>query len=257
MSKTHLQHGNTGFIEDQREFFDRLITQDWGTYHDATWDRMRRFEVAQIMRLVPPPRRVLNVGCGCGYQDREFAQWSTTEAVVGIDNSVNSIKQANLHYPHPKVKRLVADIFDYNALIQELGRFDLVVSFQVLEHLTNPQEFLTACASLARAGGYVAVVTPNRRRMLNRVLALCGRQPQLVDPLHFAEYSVTELVHMAHGLRAGSVGLRFHARFGYDISLALKGKTLIGPETPLNRVLTGVFPGLANIIGVIFQTAVA
>jgi 2-polyprenyl-3-methyl-5-hydroxy-6-metoxy-1,4-benzoquinol methylase len=255
MSKTHLQHGNTGFIDDQREFFDRLITQDWDTYHDATWDRMRQFEVRQIMRLVPTPRRVLNVACGCGYQDREFAQWSAVEAVVVIDNSVKSIKQANLHYPHPKVKRLVVDIFDYNALVNELGRFDLVVSFQVLEHLTKPREFLRACASLARDGGYVAVVTPNRLRLLNRLLALCGRQPQLVDPLHFAEYSVAELIHMAHGLCAGSVTLRFRARFGYDISLALKGKTLIGPETPFNRALTGVFPGLANIIGVIFQTA--
>ena len=253
MSKTHRQHGKTGFVEDQRDFFDKLITQDWEEYQSPIWNKQRQFEVRQILRLIPPPRRVLNVGCGCGYQDREFARTAAVEAVIGIDNSVNSVKQANLHYPHPKVERVVADIFDPDTLVKRFGRFDLVVSFQVLEHLSRPEEFLAACATLARDRGHVVIVTPNQKRLGNRILALFGRQPQLSDPLHFTEYSLAELRQLGNRLGERSIKLHYLARFGYDFHLALKGITLIGPETPFTMELGALFPGLANIIGVIFQ----
>jgi hypothetical protein len=32
MSRLQQEYGNKGYIEDQREFFDKLITQDWDTY---------------------------------------------------------------------------------------------------------------------------------------------------------------------------------------------------------------------------------
>jgi hypothetical protein len=39
-------------------------------------------------------------------------------------------------------------------------RADLLLCCNVLEHLTDPQAFATACASLVRPGGYMVVTVP-------------------------------------------------------------------------------------------------
>lgn len=183
------------FLEDQREFFDTLITADWETYLDPEWDAVRRREVEAIMSRVAGPR-VLDAGCGCGFHDAEIANWPGVEEVVGIDYSAKSIETAEREYPHPRVRRRVADI------LEPLGEapFDLVVSFQVVEHLTEPREFLQALAANAAPGGAVAVVTPNGRRLDNRLRRLRGKAPEAIDPQHYAEYSPCELVGLAAGL---------------------------------------------------------
>lgn len=183
------------FLEDQREFFDTLITADWETYLDPEWDAARRREVNAILSRVSA-RRVLDVGCGCGFHDVEIANRPGVEEVVGIDYSEKSIETAEREYPHPRVRRRVADVF------APLGEepFDLVVSFQVVEHLTSPRDFLAALAANALPGGAVAVVTPNGRRLDNRVRRLRGKAPELIDPQHYAEYAPRELVELGAGL---------------------------------------------------------
>lgn len=246
MSQTHQEHGNKGYIEDQREFFDKLISQDWEAYLDPGWDKVRKIEVQEILRLVPLCHHVLDVGCGCGYHDVVFAQSDKVEQVTGIDYSSKSIEQANYHYPHPKIKRQVADLFE---LIDEVhAKFNLAVSFQVIEHLNNPQEFLMACANGVVEKGYIAVVTPNRERLQNRVLQLLGRKPPLVDPLHFAEYTIAELIEIGQKANLTCVGY-----FGHSISLSLKGLTLINGTSSFAVELGQRLPTWSNVIGIVFQ----
>lgn len=248
LSKTHQEHGDTGYLEDQRAFFDRLITQDWETYLSPHWDRVRQLEVQEILRLLPaPPKRVLDVGCGCGYHDVQFARHAGVERVVGIDYSEKSIEQASTHYPHPRVERYVADIFD-EGQSGGLGRFDLVASFQVLEHLSRPHEFLARCADLAAAGGHVAVVTPNRLRAKNRLRLLLGRPPRMIDPLHFAEYTIDEVVAMGQG-----IGLRAVGFFGHTISLEYGSLHIIRGQSALGMWLGRRFPRWASVMGVVMH----
>lgn len=248
MSKTHKAHGNKGFIEDQRQFFDQLITQDWDTYINPLWDQTRQIEVQEILKLVPAPKRVLDVGCGCGYHDLIFAESTTVEHVLGIDYSSKSIEQAQHHYPHLKVKRCMADIFEHEKFINQFGRFDLVTSFQVIEHLKNGQTFLEACANCAASKGYIAVVTPNRDRLKNRIGKLLGRKPTLIDPLHFVEYSIKDLLELGR-----QVGLNYIGCFGHSIDLSFKGIHLLKTSSlaiELGRLIPSSW---SQVIGVVFQ----
>lgn len=259
MSITHQEHGDRGFIEDQREFFDKLITQDWQDYHNPVWDKARQFDVEQILRLLgSPPWSILDVGCGCGYHDLIFARHPGVERVVGLDYSPKSIEQANRYFSHPKVERLVADIFsDSGKLAQILGRFDLVASFQVIEHVTRPQEFLAACTEMTATGGYLAVITPNKRRLGNRLRALLGLPVDLCDPLHFTEYSLADLYQMGSQLGADlgktSRLLKFIACFGRSLTLSCRGICLLGPHLPFNAEMGRMMPDWADSIGIIFQ----
>jgi SAM-dependent methyltransferase len=194
------------FLPDQREFFDRLVTDDWETYDNPAWDGQRRREVAAILSRVPA-RRVLDVGCGCGFHDVEIAEWPGVEEVVGIDYSPRSVEVAEREYPHPRVRRAVADIFE---LQPEDDSFDLVASFQVIEHLTDPFRFLESCLRHLRPGGALAIVTPNRLRLDNRLRSAFGKELRLVDPQHFQEYTPRELRDLAAPLPlepAATVGL--------------------------------------------------
>jgi SAM-dependent methyltransferase len=61
------------------------------------------------------------------------------------------------------------------------ARFDRVVSFQVIEHLADPEPYLAAIAGLLAPGGEVLLTTPNR-------LTSDG-----VNPHHAREYAAAEL----------------------------------------------------------------
>ena len=248
VQKTHLEHGDKGYIEDQREFFDKLITQDWDAYLNPHWDKTRQLEVREILRLVPRCKSVLDVGCGSGYHDLIFAQGAGVERVVGIDYSTKSIEQANSHYPHAKITRFAADIFSDLETITQTGCFDLVTSFQVIEHLTNPVEFLAACAACVTARGYVAVVSPNRMRLVNRVRHWFGRAPGLGDPLHYAEYTISGFNNMGQ-----KAGLTYVGHFGHSTSFGLKGLTVIEGNSAFALKLGQYIPTWANVIGAVFQ----
>jgi 2-polyprenyl-3-methyl-5-hydroxy-6-metoxy-1,4-benzoquinol methylase len=229
-------------VEDQRQFFDELITQEWETYRSDAWDYSRRFEVERILRTVQP-RTVLDIGCGCGFHDVEFARHDFVTRVDAIDYSRESIKKANEEYPHAKVARRVGDLLAE----QPEPTYDLVVSFQVFEHLSDPASYFRYAIQACRPGGALAIVTPNRDRLDNRLRRWRGQHPVMVDPQHFHEYSISEL--SALGER---FGLRPIDSFGYGL------QSLIAPAlTPRDyRRVTrwgALVPRLASVIGVLFE----
>lgn len=240
MTRTHARFPT--YVEDQREFFDSLVTEDWDSYSSEVWDRVRRLEVAQILR-VAPGARVLDVGCGCGFHDVVLADHPAVEEVVAVDYSPRSVEAAERAYPHAKVTREVADVFELPP-----DGFDLVVSFQVIEHLTSGFDFLRACVGQARSGGAVAVVTPNRLRLDNRWRALRGRAPDVLDPQHFHEYSPSELRELARALPLEPL-----ATFGTGITFSLPrlGRPVI-PER-VGLALGRFLPSVANGFGQIWR----
>jgi 2-polyprenyl-3-methyl-5-hydroxy-6-metoxy-1,4-benzoquinol methylase len=249
MPRVHDKYKDSPYFEDQRHFFDELITKDWDKYDSERWDRTRQMEVSRIFSIIRPivgnrPISVLDVGCGCGYHDSALAEQSGVTRVVGIDYSAASIQQANTHYPHAKVERLVVDVFSSVAvsdLLTTHGSFDLVTSFQVIEHVPNPTELLAACARCARSSGYVAVVMPNRLRAQNLVRSLLGKELVSMDFLHYKEYTFDELTCLAAQAHLTPVG-----RFGHTFNLH---KWKLG----LSSVLIGTYlPRLADFIGMVF-----
>jgi 2-polyprenyl-3-methyl-5-hydroxy-6-metoxy-1,4-benzoquinol methylase len=229
-------------LVDQRQFFDELITEEWSSYINASWDYARRFEIAQLLRRIKP-RRILDVGCGCGFHDAEMAQFPFVEHVTGIDYSAQSIHKANEAYPHPKVSRHVADFLADP--IEPVH--DLVVSFQVLEHLPEPDQYFQKAIAACVPGGSIAIVTPNWARLDNRVRRRKGMPPALLDPQHFREYTVNELRDIGR-----THGLKMIDRFGHTFySGAAPWMT---PKNDRVRLQLGAWLlPLAHIIGVVFE----
>ena len=158
------------FLTDQKQFFDELITEDCESYKSNEWDYSRKFEIDTLFRKIKPPASVsvLDIGCGCGFQDKLMANYSFVRKVDAIDYSRKSIEVAESVYPHPKVTRTVAAFEAFKAE----HRYDLIVSFQVFEHLYNPEEYLRFCVEHCTVHGYVVISTPNRLHLYNRIRLL-------------------------------------------------------------------------------------
>jgi SAM-dependent methyltransferase len=102
-------------------------------------------------------RRVLDAGCGTAYGSELLATAGAAE-VVGID-----VARDVLGSVRPRVAESVRlDVADVCQLPYDDGAFDLVVCFNVIEHLENPRRALDELARVLAADGLFLVSTPNR-----------------------------------------------------------------------------------------------
>ncbi|MBL9189268.1 MAG: class I SAM-dependent methyltransferase [Opitutaceae bacterium] len=109
-------------------------------------------EVAQLVRrhLGPPPRRVIDVGCGLGSYGRSLLadgyDWIGAEV-----NPADCAELARLGLPHRQVDGRTLPFAD--------GEFDAALCLEVLEHIDEPRAFLREVARVAP--GRLIVSVPN------------------------------------------------------------------------------------------------
>lgn len=144
-------------------------------------------------------RDVLDVGCNTGYGTVRFAP--VARRVVGVDVSPAAIEAANRRASGGRPEFLLTTGLD---LPFPDDSFDLVSSFQVLEHVPDPLAYLREIARVTRPGGEVILATPNAAIRLDPGMAPWYR-------FHVHEYLAAEL----HDLLAQVFpGVRVRGMFG-------------------------------------------
>jgi SAM-dependent methyltransferase len=99
---------------------------------------------------------VLEIGTGSGFF-LDFANEQFPNArFSGIEYDERLMAETALRAPHAKLVQGNAENFDLGR-----GRFDLVVSFQVIEHLYDPGAMLANVRTHLKPGGIFLVTTPN------------------------------------------------------------------------------------------------
>lgn len=102
-------------------------------------------------------RRVLDAGCGVAYGSTILAD-AGARSVVGVDLAEDVLETVRARVP-PNVRLERADLRD---LPFEDGSFDLVVCFEVIEHITDQQEVVREFARVLSPEGLLLTSTPNR-----------------------------------------------------------------------------------------------
>ena len=143
----------------------RYAAEQHNTWHDdgvsaattAFYGDARELVHQRFLDRFPPAgeRRLLDVGCGLGYfVERALASgWDAT----GCDTSSVWTSRASARVG---AERIVLGAADHPDVIAR-GPFDLVTSWDVLEHVHDPLPFLRSLASLVAPGGSVFIRTPN------------------------------------------------------------------------------------------------
>ncbi|HYD64516.1 class I SAM-dependent methyltransferase [Azospirillum sp.] len=118
-----------------------------------------RYELAA--ELVEPGARVLDVACGLGYGSALLARRTAAARVVGMDASGWAVDYATLNYAalDERLSYRAGDACDLSAFAD--GAFDLVVSFETIEHLPDYRPFLAEVARVLKPGGRLIASVPN------------------------------------------------------------------------------------------------
>lgn len=124
--------------------------------------------LARILDATRPPR-VFEVGCGNG----AVANWLHMRGieVTGIDFSESGIIEARRAYPGLRLALGSA----YDDLVATHGRFPVVISLEVVEHLYFPRKYAKSVFDLLEPGGIAIISTPYHGYVKNLALALTGR----------------------------------------------------------------------------------
>jgi 2-polyprenyl-6-hydroxyphenyl methylase/3-demethylubiquinone-9 3-methyltransferase len=103
--------------------------------------------------------RILDIGCGGGLLSEPMARLGAE--VVGADAAARNIPVARVH---AEQSGLVNDYRHTTAeALAEAGeQFDVVLNMEVVEHVADPQAYLTACQQLLKPGGLMICSTLNR-----------------------------------------------------------------------------------------------
>ena len=126
-------------------------------------------------------KRVLDAGCGAGYGSAELAE--VAGSVTGIDIAPAAVEYARAHYAQP---RLAFEQASCTQLPYADGAFDLVVAFEVIEHLENWRDFLGEVRRVLASSGQLIVSTPNRLYYTE------SRGADGANPFHVHEFDFEE-----------------------------------------------------------------
>jgi 2-polyprenyl-6-hydroxyphenyl methylase/3-demethylubiquinone-9 3-methyltransferase len=104
--------------------------------------------------------RLLDAGCGGGLVTEPMARLGAH--AVGIDAGDSNIKAAMVHADtlHVDVDYRVGTVEGLIAAGEK--PFDIVLALEVVEHVSDPAQFLADCAKLLAPGGLMVVATLNR-----------------------------------------------------------------------------------------------
>lgn len=127
-------------------------------------------------------KRVLDAGCGAGYGSAELAQ--AADSVVGVDRAAEAIAFARANYCLPNLRFEQASC---DALPHPSGSFDLVVAFEVIEHLDHWREFLLEVRRVLAPAGQLIISTPNKL-YYTESRGLTGANPFHVHEFDFEEF---------------------------------------------------------------------
>lgn len=113
--------------------------------------------------------RLFELGCGNGSMAAKLATLGYD--VSGVDPAASGIAIAQANFPECRLELGSSD----ENLAARFGRFDVVVSLEVAEHVFSPQRYAAAIDELLLPGGIAILSTPYHSYLKNLVMAAAGK----------------------------------------------------------------------------------
>lgn len=168
------------FVTPQPTF--AALQTSYGQGYYTPWDKQDRLRrtiwagrLAAVEAVSAAPGRLLDVGCGTG----AFLDLARRHGwdVMGTEFSAYACRAARAE----GLAVHEGEVWDAKLPAQS---FDVVTSWHVIEHVSDPRRVLEECCRLLRPGGWLFVATPNLRDRFFQAAYLTtrGRRPPLFEP---------------------------------------------------------------------------
>jgi len=126
-------------------------------------------------------RVILEDGCGSGYGSYYLAA-NGAKKVVGIDVAAEAIEYAKSRYRRENLEFIHMDSTELSFSDES---FDVVTSFQVIEHIENTDKFLLQMVRVLKKQGTALISTPNKQTYSPNTV-----EPE--NPFHVREFYLRE-----------------------------------------------------------------
>jgi len=147
--------------EGDENYYAQMGKADW-YYNPSRWEHQKALE------LINTTEKVLEVGAGSGFFLSQLKK--KNRSLTGLELNGKAIEHAKSLGIELK-KELVQDHAQNHP-----GEYDIICSFQVLEHISQPFSFLEAQVACLKPGGKLLIGVPNNdsymkdNKMYNKVL---------------------------------------------------------------------------------------
>lgn len=122
---------------------------------DAPWHQLVRAHLGPL-----GAKRILEIGCGRGGFSASLAA-AQPRLVCGVDFSRTAVVKAAAFGRSADLARVRFLAGDILAIPHRDDTFDVVVSCETVEHVSDPRLAVRECARVLRHGGQLALTTPN------------------------------------------------------------------------------------------------
>ncbi len=146
-------------------------------YPSTEKDHLCRYEFA---KQYANNKRVLDIACGCGYGSYLLAKEGNANEVTGVDLNEDSVRYGSHRYKHPKVKQFVGDATEYTFG----NKFDLIVSFETIEHIPDYEKFLKNIEKALADDGILLISSP----------IVTETTTKSINPYHVIEWSMNDFI---------------------------------------------------------------
>ena len=140
-------------------------------FHDTTIEHLHRYALAKEF---VQGKKVLDIACGEGYGSHILGE--TAEMVKGVDIDESVITKAKNKYQGKNIGFTAGSV---EKIPFDTASFDVVVSFETLEHTTAHDTMLGEIKRVLKPGGILLISTPDKRNY--------GDKPGYVNPFHKKE----------------------------------------------------------------------
>lgn len=112
-------------------------------------------------------KTILDAACGCGYGSYILAK--KAKKVLRVDNSNEALKYADDHYKSQNIHSLKVDL---EKEIPDIGLFDLIISFETIEHLSSPLHVtIKKFYNLLNSGGILIISHPEMEKVPDYIIS--------------------------------------------------------------------------------------
>lgn len=189
------------------------MAMDYGmTWHCAEASSSHDYLFPAVLRMIRAyapanPAKILDIGCGNGALTARLAR--DGYQMIGVDASPEGIELARR--ADPGVRFELCSVYSLHEHPLAAEQFDMILAFEVIEHLFFPGELFAQSSRLLPSGGALVVSTPYHGYLKNLAISLANGWDNHFTPWydggHIKFFSKRTLIRMAaeHGFHCERV----------------------------------------------------
>lgn len=160
--------------------------------------------------------KVLDVGGGYGFFGVEFRNRYPSSNVLTIEPSLKRVEvgKAEIEKKYPRTQaEFSVGLLDKEFVENHRSEFDIVVAWHVLEHLTDPSDFVRMAEEVVKEGGVLCLEVPNSNDDLLNLSKAYRDRFYMIE--HVSYFNPSNLSILLSGTKSqGQVNVAGHQRYG-------------------------------------------